>query len=193
MQLEADGNYVKSIRDYVTSMKDRYENGSVLLIAKNSKDFRQQLENFMDQSIRDDNLVDLANMYYPENEQEEFLNNLDLKDYTPYYWTYNEKNYVVRCIFLDELKVFFENGDHNKIHFIDELGREYYPDDFAKIFLKLLCINDGYLKTINNISTISFPMVLFNVLPYKIKCYILSTVYTKNRKFDRYARIRLLC
>ena len=65
MQLEADGNYVKSIRDYVTSMKDRYENGSVLLIAKNSNDFRQQLENFMDQSIRDDNLVDLANMYYP--------------------------------------------------------------------------------------------------------------------------------
>ena len=60
-------------------MKDRYENGSVLLIAKNPNDFRQQLENFMDQSIRDDNLVDLANMYYPENEQEEFLNNLDLK------------------------------------------------------------------------------------------------------------------
>ena len=60
-------------------MKDRYENGSMLLIAKSSYYFRQQLENFMDQSIRDDNLVDLANMYYPENEQEEFLNNLDLK------------------------------------------------------------------------------------------------------------------
>ena len=177
----------------MTSMKDRYENGSVLLIAKNSQKFRTQLENFMNPNLRNANKQILKKMHYPKQEQNEFLRHMNLKDYTPYYWTYNEKNYVVRCIFLDELKVFFENGDHNKIHFIDELGREYYPDDFAKIFLKLLCINDGYLKTINNISTISFPMVLFNVLPYKIKCYILSTVYTKNRKFDRYARIRLLC
>lgn len=57
---------------------------------------------------REDKKKLLEKMKYPEERQEEFLDNANVTKHSEYYWTYKEQGHLVRCMLLSEMGKMFE-------------------------------------------------------------------------------------